>query len=107
MGGMVQDMNEAFSRLALGFLFDFVLVYLILVINFQSWIDPLIIIMALFGSMAGVTWMLFLTFTTFSVPSLMGAIVSLGVATANSVLVVVFANQLMYEKENAVEAVHT
>ena len=92
MMGMVEDMNYAFTRLLLGFAFAFVLVYLILVINFQSWIDPFIIIMALFGSMSGVVWMLFLTYTTFSVPSLMGAIVSLGVATANSVLVVVFAN---------------
>jgi multidrug efflux pump subunit AcrB len=107
MMGMVEDMNYAFSRLMLGFVFAFILVYLILVINFQSWIDPAIIIMALFGSMAGVVWMLFLTHTTFSVPSLMGAIVSLGVATANSVLVVVFANHQMYEKNNSIEAVHS
>ena len=107
MMGMVQDMNEAFSRLLSGFVLAFILVYLILVINFQSWLDPVIIIMALFGSMAGVVWMLFLTYTTFSVPALMGAIVSLGVATANSVLVVVFANQQMFEKENSVEAVHS
>jgi len=107
MLGMVKDMNEAFSRLMLGFVFSFVLVYLILVINFQSWLDPVIIIMALFGSMAGVVWMLFCTNTTFSVPSLMGAIVSLGVATANSVLVVVFANEQLFEKENSIEAVHT
>jgi multidrug efflux pump subunit AcrB len=107
MMGMVQDMNYTFSRLMLGFASAFILVYLILVINFQSWIDPIIIITALFGSMSGVVWMLFLTHTTFSVPSLMGAIVSLGVATANSILVVVFANQQMYEKENSVEAVHS
>jgi len=107
MMGMVQDMQEAFSRLILGFIFAFILVYLVLVINFQSWLDPLIIIMALLGAISGVIWMLFLTYTTFNVPSLMGAIVSLGVATANSVLVVVFANQQMFEKENATEAVHS
>jgi multidrug efflux pump subunit AcrB len=107
MMGMVQDMNYTFSRLMLGFIFAFVLVYLILVINFQSWIDPLIIIMALFGSISGVIWMLFLTHTTFSVPSLMGAIVSLGVATANGVLVVVFANQQLFEKENSMIAVQS
>jgi multidrug efflux pump subunit AcrB len=107
MRGMVQDMNRAFSRLMLGFAFAFVLVYLILVINFQSWLDPFIIIMALLGALSGVIWMLFLTHTTFNVPSLMGAIVSLGVATANSVLVIAFANQLMYEKENSREAVHS
>lgn len=106
MMGMVENMNEAFSRLILGFVFAFILVYLILVINFQSWLDPFIIIMALFGAISGVIWMLFLTYTTFNVPSLMGAIVSLGVATANSVLVVAFANQQMYEKENSLEAVH-
>jgi multidrug efflux pump subunit AcrB len=107
MMGMVQDMNDAFEHLILGFGFAFILVYLILVINFQSWLDPLIIIMALFGAMAGVMWMLFLTQTTFNVPSLMGAIVSLGVATANSVLIVAFADQQMYEKENSREAVHS
>lgn len=105
--GMVTDMHAAFSRLALGFIFAFILVYLLLVINFQSWVDPFIIIMALFGSISGVSWMLFLTMTTFTVPSLMGAIVSLGVATANSILVVVFANQQMHEKTNPIEAVHT
>jgi multidrug efflux pump subunit AcrB len=107
MRGMVQDMTLAFSRLMLGFAFAFILVYLILVINFQSWLDPFIIIVALFGALSGVIWMLFLTHTTFSVPSLMGAIVSLGVATANSVLVVAFANQQMYEKEDSRAAVHS
>jgi multidrug efflux pump subunit AcrB len=106
MLGMVQDMNHAFSRLMLGFFFAFVLVYLILVVNFQSWLDPFIIIMALFGALSGVVWMLFLSYTTFNVPSLMGAIVSLGVATANSVLLVAFANQKMFEYENSSKAVH-
>jgi len=68
-----------------------VLIYLLLVVNFQSWLDPFIIISALLGALAGVVWALHLTFTTLSVPALMGAIMSLGVATANSVLVVSFA----------------
>jgi multidrug efflux pump subunit AcrB len=67
------------------------LIYLVLVINFQSWLDPFIIITALPGALAGVVWGLFLSYTTLSVPALMGAIMSLGVATANSVLVVSFA----------------
>ena len=71
--------------------FSIVLVYLLLVVNFQSWLDPFIIITALPGALAGVVWALFLTFTTLSVPALMGAIMSLGVATANAVLVVTFA----------------
>ena len=65
-----------------------------MVVNFQSWLDPFIIIMALPGALVGIVWMLFATQTTFSVPSLMGAIMSLGVATANSILVVTFANDL-------------
>jgi multidrug efflux pump subunit AcrB len=107
MRGIIKDMNEVFSRLMLGFAFAFLLIYLILVINFQSWLDPFIIIIALLGVISGVVWMLFLTHTTFNVPSLMGSIVSLGVATANSVLVVAFANQQMYEKENSIDAVHS
>jgi len=108
MLGMVQDMDRAFARLMIGFAFAFILVYLILVINFQSWLDPFIIITALFGALSGVIWMLFLTHTTFSVPSLMGAIVSLGVATANSVLVVAFAHQQMFENHNNhYEAIHS
>ena len=68
------------------------LVYLLMAVNFQSWLDPFIILMALPGAMAGIVWMLFVTQTTFSVPSLMGAIMCIGVATANSILLVVFAN---------------
>jgi multidrug efflux pump subunit AcrB len=74
-----------------GLLAAIVLIYLVLVINFQSWLDPFIIITALPGALAGVIWGLFLSYTTLSVPALMGAIMSLGVATANSVLVVSFA----------------
>ncbi len=90
--GQVQTMRTSFYRLGLGLIFAVVLVYLIMAVNFQSWVDPFIILMALPGAMAGLVWMLFLTQTTFSVPSLMGAIMCIGVATANSILMVVFAN---------------
>jgi multidrug efflux pump subunit AcrB len=86
-------MRESFTGLQWGLLFAVVLVYLLLVINFQSWLDPLIIIMALPGALAGIAWILYATQTTLSVPSLMGAIMSMGVATANSVLIVSFANE--------------
>ena len=69
-----------------------VLVYLLMTVNFQSWMDPFIILMALPGAMAGILWMLFITGTTLSVPSLMGSIMCVGVATANSILMVTFAN---------------
>jgi multidrug efflux pump subunit AcrB len=85
-------MSSAFARLGAGLVFAAVLVYLLMVVNFQSWTDPFVIITALPGALVGIVWMLFLTGTTFSVPSLMGAIMSVGVATANSILVVTFAN---------------
>jgi multidrug efflux pump subunit AcrB len=91
--GQAESMNEAFTRMLYGLLAATLLVYFIMVINFQSWTDPFIIITALPGAFCGIVWMLFLTGTTFSVPSLMGAIMSVGVATANSVLVVSFANE--------------
>jgi len=81
-----------------------VLVYLLLVINFQSWLDPLVIVMALPGALCGIVWMLFVTQTTFNVPSLMGSIMSLGVATANSVLLITFADDLRREGRSALEA---
>jgi len=90
--GQAATMKESFLRLGMGVLGAIILVYLLLVINFQSWLDPFIILMALPGALAGIVWALFLTQTTFNVPSLMGAIMSIGVATANSILVVVFAN---------------
>lgn len=93
MRGQVASMRESFTGLQLGLLFAVVLVYLLMVVNFQSWTDPLIIIMALPGALAGIAWMLYVTQTTLSVPSLMGAIMSMGVATANSVLIVSFANE--------------
>jgi multidrug efflux pump subunit AcrB len=85
-------MQDAFRRLGLGLIFAAVLVYLLMVVNFQSWTDPFIIITALPGAFCGIIWALFLTQTTLSVPSLMGAIMSIGVATANSILLVTFAN---------------
>ena len=85
-------MRTSFLRLGIGLIFAIVLVYLLMAVNFQSWLDPFIILMALPGALAGIVWMLFVTQTTFSVPSLMGSIMSIGVATANSILLVVFAN---------------
>ena len=90
-------MESSFRGLAFGMAMAIVLVYLLLVVNFQSWLDPFIIIMALPGALAGVLWSLHLTLTTISVPALMGAIMCLGVATANSVLVVSFAREKILE----------
>ena len=89
--GQADTMHSSFNGLAIGLLLAVAFIYLLLVINFQSWLDPFIIITALFGALAGVVWGLYLTFTTLSVPAMIGAIMSLGVATANSVLVVTFA----------------
>jgi len=89
--GQADTMHSSYTGLGIGLVLAVVLVYLLLVVNFQSWLDPFIIITALPGALAGVVWGLYLTLTTLSVPALMGAIMSLGVATANSVLVVTFA----------------
>jgi multidrug efflux pump subunit AcrB len=105
--GEVETMHESFLRLGFGILFAIILVYLLMVVNFQSWIDPLIILMALPVAFSGVLWMLFLTDTTFSVPSLMGSIMTIGVALANSILVVVFANDERAKGLNASEAAHS
>jgi multidrug efflux pump subunit AcrB len=91
MRGQAETMRSSFTGLGVGLLVAAILVYLLLVVNFQSWLDPFVIITALPGALAGVAWGLFLTHTPLSVPALMGAIMSLGVATANSVLVVTFA----------------
>ncbi len=90
--GQAESMNSSFRGLGSGLLFAIVLVYLLMVVNYQSWVDPLIILMALPGAIAGIAWILFLTGTTVSVPALMGTIMCVGVATANSILVVTFAN---------------
>lgn len=104
MRGQVESMNEAFNRLGIGLAFAAMLVYLLMVVNYQSWLDPFIIICALPGAFSGVVWALFLTQTTFNVPSLMGAIMSIGVATANSILLVTFANELREKGMDPLEA---
>jgi multidrug efflux pump subunit AcrB len=90
--GQAESMDSSFRGLAYGLVFSVVLVYLLMVVNFQSWLDPFVILMALPGAIAGIAWMLFLSGTTLSVPALMGAIMCVGVATANSILVITFAN---------------
>ncbi|MGE0870064.1 MAG: efflux RND transporter permease subunit [Kofleriaceae bacterium] len=91
--GQAESMDSSFSGLSQGLIFAILLVYLLLVVNFQSWLDPFIILMALPGALAGILWILFMTATTVSVPVLIGSIMCVGVATANSVLVVSFANE--------------
>jgi len=109
--GQITTMQNSFYRLGLGMAFAVVLVYLLMAVNFQSWMDPFIILMALPGALAGIVWMLFITQTTFSVPSLMGSIMCIGVATANSILLVVFANDQRVEgmdaRSAALSAGHT
>ncbi|MEI9950500.1 MAG: efflux RND transporter permease subunit [Pseudomonadota bacterium] len=90
--GQVESMESSFAGLGYGLIFAVLLVYLLMVVNFQSWLDPLVILMALPGAIAGIVWLLFLSRTTLSVPALMGSIMCVGVATANSILVVTFAN---------------
>ncbi|MDE1891366.1 MAG: efflux RND transporter permease subunit [Betaproteobacteria bacterium] len=92
MRGQVESMSQSYVRLGIGIIVAALVVYFLMVVNFQSWTDPFIIITALPGAICGVIWILYTTNTPFSVPALMGAIMSLGVATANSILVVTFAN---------------
>ncbi|MBN3811508.1 efflux RND transporter permease subunit [Paraburkholderia sp. Ac-20347] len=102
--GQVQTMNDSFSGLFGGLVFAIVLVYLLIVVNFQSWLDPFIIITALPGALAGIVWMLFLTHTTLSIPALTGAIMCIGIATANSILVISFAREQLREHGDAARA---
>ena len=102
--GQVQSMYSSFTALGLGLIFAIVLVYLLMAINFQSWVDPAIILMALPGALSGILWMLFVTGTNLSVPALMGAIMSIGVATANSILMITFANDQRKHDMNAHDA---
>ena len=104
LSGQVETMRESYSGLFTGIALAIVLVYLFLVMNFQSWIDPLIVLMAVPFSLGGALWMLFLTQTPMSVPALMGALMCIGLTTANSILVVSFANQRMAEGENPLRA---
>lgn len=105
--GMVANMEQAFLRLGIGFVFAVLLIYFVMVVNFQSWLDPFIITLALPGAVSGIIWMLYLTHTTFNVPSLMGTIMSLGVATANSILIVTFANLQLKEGKGSLPAMRT
>lgn len=102
--GQVETMNSSFVRLGLGMLFAILLVYMLMVVNFQSWLDPFIILTALPGGLSGIVWMLYITQTTFNVPSLMGAIMSIGVGVANSILLVTFANDVRVMGRNSFEA---
>jgi multidrug efflux pump subunit AcrB len=95
--GQIETQHQAFVGLYLGLIFSIVFIYLLIVINFQSWIDPFIIITALPAAIAGIIWMLFITHTPLSVPALTGAIMCMGVATANSILVISFARQHMLD----------
>jgi len=102
--GEVKTMRDSFVRLGIGIIFALLLVYLLMAVNFQSWLDPVIILMAIPGAFCGILWMLFATQTTFNVPSLMGAIMTIGVATANSILMVVFANDERVAGKNRFDA---
>jgi multidrug efflux pump subunit AcrB len=102
--GQVETMRSSFIGLGAGLMMAIVLVYLLIVVNFQSWLDPFIIISALPGALAGIAWMLLLTQTTLSVPSLTGAVMCMGVATANSILMVSYARDKMAEGVPAREA---
>jgi multidrug efflux pump subunit AcrB len=104
MRGQVQTMTTSFTGLAAGLLVAIALVYLLIVVNFQSWLDPFIIITALPGALAGILWMLLLTKTTLNVPSLTGTIMCMGVATANSILMVSFSRERLREGLDSTEA---
>jgi multidrug efflux pump subunit AcrB len=104
LSGQVETMRESYAGLFGGMALAVVLVYLFLVINFQSWLDPLIVLMAVPFALGGVMWMLFLTQTHLSVPALMGTLMCIGLTTANSILVVTFANQRMALGDSPYEA---
>jgi multidrug efflux pump subunit AcrB len=104
MRGQVETMNSSYFGLIAGLAFAIVLVYLLIVVNFQSWLDPFIIITALPAALAGIVLFLFATGTTLSVPALMGAIMCMGVATANSILVVSFAKERLLHHGDALQA---
>jgi multidrug efflux pump subunit AcrB len=97
-------MNDSFIGLLAGLLAAVVLIYLLIVVNFQSWMDPFVIVTALPAALAGIVWMLFVTHTPLSVPALTGAILCMGVATANSILVVSFAREQLVLLQNSVDA---
>jgi multidrug efflux pump subunit AcrB len=102
--GQVQTMNDSFLRLGIGILCAMLLVYLLMAVNFQSWIDPLIVLSTIPSALAGILWILFITRTTLSVPSLMGTLMTIGVATSNAILVVTFANDEQTAGKDSTEA---
>jgi multidrug efflux pump subunit AcrB len=102
--GQIVSMNDAFKDLAIGILFAAVFVYLLMVVNYQTWGDPLVVILALPATFCGIVAMLYITGTTLNVPSLMGAIMAIGVASANSILLVTFAREQQLEGKPAFEA---
>jgi multidrug efflux pump subunit AcrB len=104
--GQVETMRSSFLGMSYGLIFAIILVYFVMVVNFQSWSDPFIILMAVPGALSGILLILFFTHTTVSVPALMGAIMSIGVGTANSILLVTFANDLRHDGANALEAAY-
>ena len=104
LAGQASTMDSAFSGLLFGLLGAIVLIYLVVVVNFQSWVDPLVILATLPVALAGIAWMLFATFTPLSVPALTGAIMCMGIATANSVLVISFARESLAATGNPIEA---
>ena len=109
--GQIDTMRASYLGLLVGLAFSILLVYLLIVVNFQSWLDPFIILMALPAALAGIVWFLFITGTTLSVPALTGAIMCMGVATANSILVVSFSKERLQAgktpSESAMEAGYT
>ena len=102
--GQVATMTSAYQQLFVGLAFAIVLIYLLIVVNFQSWLDPFVIVLALPSALAGVVWILFTTGTTLSVPALTGAIMCMGVATANSILVISFARERLAAGADALTA---
>jgi multidrug efflux pump subunit AcrB len=104
MRGQVQTMNDSFFRLGVGILAAMMFVYLLMAVNFQSWVDPFVVLTTIPAALAGVLWMLFVTGTTLSVPALMGAILTIGVASANAILIVTFANDEQTEGKSPLDA---
>lgn len=102
--GQMETMSSSFTGLAAGLILAIAFVYLLMAVNFQSWLDPFVILLALPGAFSGIVWMLYVTQTSINVPALMGAIMSVGVATANSILLVTFAKERRAEGDNGVQA---
>jgi len=104
VSGQVESMRTAFAGLLVGILGALILVYLLLVVNYQSWTDAIIILMAIPGALSGIIWSLFVTQTTFSIPALMGTLMTIGVASANSILMITFCNEQMREGKDSIAA---